>query len=243
MRRVLTLHGIHDGPDEPGYSAEMATKLLAFGGAFEGSQWTPKVTELHWATLAQELAGASGHVLGSVSDYAVDVALFGLRGARDQILNHVERQIIAAGPGCVLLAHSLGTLIAIRLLIKWLIAGKISARIPRDQWPIASLITIGSPLAARVPSKLASILHHHELALTAPKPPPQWVIMNGADRHDVVVTGTDIGVIPRLDEIEGYRHLGFVQLPELDTGGFFSSHTGYWVDPIVIAQLFSLMGS
>ncbi len=244
MRGQLTLHGVHDGPDEPGYISEMAAELLRFGQGFEGPGWSPQITELHWASLAQELAGASGELLGALSDYAADVAVYAMAGPRAQILRHVEAQILSAGPGCVLFAHSLGSVIAIDLVIQWLSEGKISDGVPRDQWPISSLMTIGSPLACAVPTdRLRAALHRDWAAPSVPEAPAHWVWINAADPHDIVVTGANFGWVPRLDEFEGYRHLGVTQLPDLDTGGFFDSHTGYWIDPVVIAQLFSLMGS
>jgi hypothetical protein len=200
----------------------------------------PDVHEVYWASMAQVCAGELGEALGSLSDYAADVAVYSHRASRAWIMDRVAAQVFAAGPGRVLLAHSLGSVIALDLVLLWLAQGRFTG--PRDTWPIAGLITIGSPLGCTSGlGGLDAALQRKRECLASPKPPKGWQWRNIADPQDIVVCGLYIGSTPSLSDHDGYRHLGVEQLPDVDTGGLCSSHTGYWTDPVVISAVYAMM--
>jgi hypothetical protein len=214
-------------------------KLAAWGQGFDAA-WEPDAVEVYWASMAQTLAAGFGRLLGVISDYAVDVAVYGRRDYRERIQAHVGAQITAAGAGRVLVAHSLGSVIALDLCMAWLCAGRF--RRPRAEWPVAGLVTLGSPLGLQGEvGPVDEWLNRGDAAALMPYGFPagfRWV--NFADRNDPVVTGTRLGEAPNFETIEGYQRLG-VEQRMIDCGGLLDSHTSYLEDPEVISTIHLMM--
>lgn len=258
MRGLLTLHGITNGGDDErrGYSQPLVNALTRWGRPLlDDATWTPDVTEILYASLLQRCARASGlsgrlpGVPAALEDYALDVVVYAGRGCRELVMTRVSAQIHSAGPGRVLLAHSLGSVVAIDLLMDWLRSGAISSAKPRHQWPIAGLVTIGSPLGIDVPfASGAGFLDRAAAAQGVPGAPPDFRWINIADPQDVVVTGARLGKTPDLSDTDyahgypGYACLGCEQWPDIDCGGYLDSHGGYWHHPTTAQACLTLMG-
>jgi len=227
-RGACFLHGISDGSDHDrhDWTAPCVAELTRWGRGFDEG-WSPDTREIYYASLMQDLAGPLGK-LGAVGDYASDLKTYSSPTNREKILDHIEAQILAAGRGRVLIAHSLGSVAAFDLCCAWLCAGEFQK--PREQWPCSSLVTLGSPLGLPpAPGPLDEWLNRGEAAALMPCAfPAEFRWLNFADKDDVVVTGAKLGVVPNFEDIEGYKYIapGLSQRPSVDTGGRFTSHVG-----------------
>lgn len=251
IHRALVIHGISEGGDEGrrGFSAPFGAALESWARGLYGDAWGVDLTEVIWAGLAQKLSpplDAIPDVGELVADYLVDVVTYARN--RREIMTHCEAQVFAAGPGMPLLAHSLGSVIAVDLVTKWVIEGRFDGR--PETWPIRGLVTIGSPLGIDVPlidalgftdraDLLAALGDDAEIAA-----PWRWI--NLTDPNDVVVQGELWDAVrsrpsPRLDALAGYKRLRVEHLPDIDTGGLISAHGGYWTHTAVAQAMLELL--
>jgi hypothetical protein len=245
MRDVLVLHGVSAGGDDAvtGHGARLEASMLRAGASMTSK--IPSVTEVRWASLAQRLtdetlrggairyaAGLAdgvisaaalaitvlGSAMGTVADYVADVLVYAEPASRAIILAHVGQQI-DEHPGCVLVAHSLGSVIALDLIVQRLRAGQTC--------PVAALVTVGSPLAIDVP--LIPGDAYQDRARHLPPGLPSWV--DYYDQDDPIVSGSIWSDAPA----QNLRRAGY-PCPSLrvDTGAFVGSHLGY-LDHLVIA--------
>lgn len=163
---VVVVHGIGYGTnqDRAGFSLELSSdvhesvRTVTRVGAFEkvlsaagdapgcGIWWAEglwetvndhvdKVTEV---TLKACIPGPPADWFGKVLDLLGDVPLYlGPHGAR---IRAVVRQVIQMFPGCIVVGHSLGSVIAADILSDARTADNFSSL------PVSGLITLGSPL-------------------------------------------------------------------------------------------------
>jgi hypothetical protein len=206
----------------------------------------PRVVEAGWAQVAQRhlsrdvieaatiaLAGlvggpvAAGAVallqrlglapLSVATDYAADVLLYERPEVRGEIVDAVVGVIEHEAP-CVLVAHSLGSVIAVDAL---------QAR-PDLARRVVGLVTLGSPLAVDVP--LVPGPSYRDRAgrqVGRGRLVAEW--LNIYDADDPIVDGTLWGAAPErpLGSLPGYREGGAVDVP-VDTGDRVGSHVSYW---------------
>jgi len=252
---IFTIHGVSTGglQENTGYSRKPAQALAVHAqglGAFDF-----RFTEGLWADLAERFAGQLSPVelkelglLGDLADYAIDVVTY--QGTcRDKILRRLRDRMERTGPGTVVLAHSLGTVITMDIVIQYLREGLIHPDRPRSTWPISSILTLGSPLGIDVP--YASGIGFMDrartlegLAFLAGRSDcfeGFWVNLH--DKDDPVTTGSLLGshsAAVRLADFEGYARLG-VYDREVNVGFHLLGHTQYWGSPIVAQYLFDMV--
>jgi len=252
-RKGIAIHGISEGGrvGRMGFSDEFCGALKSWAAPMmdDETPWDVEIDEVIWAGLAQKLApplSSLPDVAKMVVDYLVDVVTYARN--RREIMMHCEAQVLSLGPGRPMIAHSLGSVIAIDLVTKWLIEGRFAGA--PETWPIAGLVTIGSPLGIDVPlidalgfTDRADVLAAlpEELALERP-----WRWISITDPNDVVVQGELWDAVtgrrsPRLEAHEGYRRLGVDHLPDIDTGGIISAHGGYWTHASVAQAMLELL--
>lgn len=251
-RKGIAIHGISEGGrvGRVGFSDEFRGALKSWAAPMmdDETPWDVEIDEVIWAGLAQKLApplSSLPDVAEMVADYLVDVVTYARN--RREIMLHCEAQVLALGPGRPMLAHSLGSVIAIDLVTKWLIEGRFDGN--PERWPIRGLLTIGSPLGIDVPlldglgfTDRATVLAALPEEL-APERPWRWI--NLTDASDVVVQGELWDAVrsrptPRLDALAGYKRLRVEQL-DIDTGGLISAHGGYWTHTAVAQAMLELL--
>jgi len=257
MRRICCVHGISAGGREArrGFAAGFKRAAEAWSADVLGLEDPVDVREVIWAGLAQSLAVDVSWLprgLGVLYDYAIDVAIYAAH--REAIKRHVAEQLLAAGP-CVVLAHSLGSVVMLDLVTEWVESGAIAADVPRELWPVLGLVTIGSPLGGDVPFAAHLGFRDRDRTLAdlvvAGGVPSGFRWVNVADRDDPVVQCSLPRLVfnappPNLSDaarFPGFERLGVVQLPDIDTGGLFASHAGYWTHPTTVSAVVSMATS
>lgn len=234
---ICAIHGVTYGgvAENTNYANPLFTSLNREG-------CTASMHSLVWADLAMKLSGRIPDLgltfLNHSLDYIVDVLTYHGKGA-DEIQSKIRSQIEDKGPGVVVVAHSLGSVVIADCILRWIITGKISHLLPRSKWPVSKIISLGSPLGINVPGMaylgytdrakaFDKILKHH-------MPKGFWVSFS--DLNDPIVTGSILGLSRTwepLRRFKGYRKLG-VSDRKLETGYHIASHLNYWGDPDVIA--------
>jgi len=238
------LHGITNGGDESraGWLRELTATVTAWARHVLGDKrWGCVGRELLYASKLSQLAAdlpdavESMALVGDALDYAQDVFTYARH--REAILDHVEAQILAGPSGLPLVAHSLGSVVSVDLLTRWIRRGLFAGSNP-DRWPVRGLITIGSPLGIDVPlpgGGLGFTDRAETLEALAFDMPRRWRWFNLVDASDPVVQGDITGAVlsrepPNLEDFSGYARLGVDQLAPIECGGVLTAHGGYWGD-------------
>ena len=264
IRPVVVVPGISIGGNaaNAGYSAPLLKSLRALV-ADRRHTYNFKVVEAPWADEAQDFADldtlkAAESALAAAWGGPVAVGilkaleLFGLpTGASlvDLIADVIAysgdgcapiklavRRVIEAHPGCVLVGHSMGTVISIDVLTDMIAEGLFKG--PRETWPTSALETCGSPLGINVPvlSGIGYLDRARRLARLGTLP-PGFIWRDHVDRDDPVASGSIWNDVRHnnLEHFPGYKDLG-VNTLDVDTGGLCGSHNGYY-ENVQVAQV------
>ena len=247
---VVAVHGISPGSaDVAGYGAELAASMLRVGVK------RPRVIEAAWADLAGHVRGfaplarvVAGALRASVDAVTQVVAYDYVDSYRARIMRRVE-SVVDRHPGCVLLGHSLGSVVCLDLIIDWISTGKMDLRADRSSWPISGLVTMGSPLGIDVPllpghgfvdrserlERLSSVWRTTQTAA--------WSWVNLRDPDDPVTSGDVFGrpetSVP-LNAHAGYARLGVIDYV-VNTGVHLHAHTNYWSNDAVARAVAALV--
>ncbi len=256
MRGLTCVPGISCGGDEAqrGYAQPVVDGVGALGRVMLGPLYEVDVKAAYWATVAQALWGEQRlpSVLGVAEDYLADVWTYLTNPA--PIKARVRAELERCGRGRIVLAHSLGSVVCLDLLLDELERGLVGGPLagPMDEWLMAGLVTIGSPLGIKLGDALsiidgimpdvvaAAFTNRAARALTLPAPPASWQWSNLADPDDLVSGGltrrtTDLEALP------GFRRLRVEQRPDISTGGILSAHAGMWSDAVVHHECFDMI--
>ena len=142
----------------------------------------------------------------------------------------------------MVLAHSLGSVVAVDILIDLLSEGLISDRVPAHLWPIQGLLTCGSPLGIDIPL-FNQIGYRNRLSALAKLPPIpkafRWV--NLYDTNDPVVSGSALGIPGVATPLSNHPDLAsVVKDVEVDTGKHLLAHIAYFENFILHQHLYAL---
>lgn len=255
-RTIYTLHGVQAGGlVNAGYSKVPLRALKAFTADLGDHEFP--VVEGMYADLTDQFATQISPVdlktlgmVGQMADYAADVLTY--RGScRQKIMRRVREAILRAGPGVVVLAHSMGTVVIMDVILEFIFEGRIHPQRPPETWPLRHLLTLGSPLGIDVPGFASIGYRDRAEKLTRVKAlegasdafTDFWVNLHDAD--DPVTTGSltgDPSDVVLLSDFEGYARLG-VYDREVNVGFHLQGHTAYWASPITAQYLYSMVTS
>ena len=212
LREVVCIHGVSERRDATGFSSalrvevERQSRKHGFGSRL---RWT----EVVWSDLS-DLAARGGLV--NALDMALDVIRYDRDAALAQRIRETLRGALLARPGAVLVAHSLGSVVACDVLCK----GGVD---------VSSLVTLGSPLGLAG----AGVDYRSRAPLAASR----LVGLDWLDVYsskDVVHTGA-LGSLGAVTGALGLDGAGYpCESREIDLGANpIQAHTGYWRQPLV----------
>lgn len=237
---VVAIHGVSRG-DSSGFSVPLQKEVLFFANGMTpiDLDWR----EVVWSDLAKDEALHRLGDLGAVLfDYSADVLSYADEFFRRKVITRLDAQIRAHQEPVLLVAHSLGSVVAIDYLTALLQQGAFNK--PPQCWPVHALLTIGSPLGIDVPlaGVKAGFLDRNEALLDLEGLPGfRWT--NIFDRDDPVVTGSIFDKPygePHLSAFEGYQKLNVLDF-EVDAGICVVGHIGYWRHSVVAQHLYDLL--
>lgn len=249
VRPVVCLHGIRpdDDTEVAGFSRplrDLVTQHAEARGVSLGLDWR----EIVWADILDSHHNAALKkipalpILDDVFDLVLDALAYSGR-AVEEITRHVDRRLRAVrdetGRPPLLVAHSMGSIVSLDLLIRWQLAGRFNG--PRETWPVAGLITLGSPAGIEMPifHEIGYLNRAHVLATHRAVPGFRWIDIYDGD--DPVATGSALGRLGSkrepLHEVRGYdRHCAGSF--ETDSGWHFGAHVAYWSDPLTASIVY-----
>lgn len=250
MLGLTCVHGISAGGDaaRAGYEDPVRAGVQVLGRHLFGADFTPDVQAVAWASAAQANAPPSLldglPFVGWFKDYLDDVITYlaNPEPIRSRVRSELAR---CGGPGRVVLAHSLGTVILFDLVLEAL---------DKDApLPCSGLVTIGSPLGVELdlvledlgdklpPEVLQAFTDRSERARWVQPPPAGWSWVNLVDPDDVVTTGIKLFNPPDLGDFAGYSRMGVEHRPDIQTGNLLSAHGGYWDSEVVHHECLELI--
>lgn len=214
MRPVVCIHGVSEKADARGFSQELRNEVRRQCAQLRIA--APRWSEVVWSDLSDLPGGMSSAPL----DMLADVLLYERDQRRGDRIRARLTHALQSSPGCVLVAHSLGSVIALDTLAQ-------TARLD-----VRSLITMGSPLAINAPA-----LDFTTRAASAAHIGVDW--LDVWSDSDPVHTGAIAG----LQIVQGAHGLASAGYPcesrRVDLGPGPESHCRYWSSPQVAAWVLS----
>jgi len=243
-RDIVFIHGIQIGDDEAlgDYSKRVKTSLESRDNVAVN---TARCISTYWASVAEEhtekweeraksavelftgpLGVLAGPAVKALIDLVGDVFIYRLGTAATEIRKAVRDQLKEAS-NPIVVAHSLGSVIAYDLLEEDINAGKYSG--PKDKWPFRGMVTFGSPLNLS--------LFYEQRRKRFSKEFSDWFDWyNLSDKNDPVVTGNVFGIADSPMLFERYEnHATQLNIRDrfANSGFHVSAHTSYWQHPTV----------
>lgn len=243
--KLVIVHGVQTGNNEDAIKGpkQMARALkryvgdqLEFKAAFPAYEDLNDEAQEKFRTVGKLLMKAlkvpATRVLDTFVDLVADVFVYRNDDAGDAIRAQV-RQTIQANPGCVLAGHSLGSVVCFDIVMDMMQEGLFDNK-DRDNWPVKSLVTFGSPLALDMFKNYRELIPHNGIQ------PFHWYTY--ADRNDPVVSGSIFG---KPFEQNRLMRDAYVDLTDqfrihdrqLETGFHLLSHINYWQQKHLIMRL------
>ncbi len=185
--------------------------------------------------------------LADVADMIADVFIYdGARvpPIRDHVRATVEAAAKASGRGVVLHGNSLGSVVAMDVLLAMIGDGAIGPSVPVDQWPVRALLTTGSPLGLDLSPLVAGFTDRApQLSHALAGPLGSFTWDNVYDQNDPVVSGSIFGNALGGANLVQYPGYGLLSVSEttIQAGQHLVSHVGYWKAPLVAQTLFKLV--
>ena len=212
LREIICIHGVSERRDATGFSSALRVEVERQArkhGLGSRARWT----EVVWSDLS-DLAASGG--LANALDMAMDVVRYERDAALRQSVGETLRGSLLARPGSVLVAHSLGSVVALDVLL----GGGVE---------VSSLITLGSPLG--ISGAGIDFLERAPRASSA---------LEGIDWLDIYSPQDPVhtGALGSLQAVVGARGLEGSGYPcrsvSIDLGANpIQAHTGYWRQPLV----------
>ena len=201
-------------PNDSGQLEFVPRTKPAHGIAWEEALWesdNEAIDQTIGLLITAELPGLST-ILSPVLDVLVDVPAYRVPSQGRKIRSTV-RKVIKAHPDCVVIAHSLGSVITVDLLRE--------AQLQDDfgSLPVSGLITVGSPLSWLKPRQ----------ALDENGFPFKWLNYYYPQDPINLMRGLPRKVAPGVKN----RKLGAHE-------GFLVSHTAYWTSSVVASAAYRL---
>jgi hypothetical protein len=184
--------------------------------------------------------------LSELADLVADVFIYDGPTRTRRIKDVVRQQLLAAHAkskrGVILYGNSLGSVVALDILMDLIAEGRIGAAVPKKDWPVRGLFTTGSPLGIDVPLISGFVDRAARLAKLLPQPLKSFPWLHLYDASDPVASGNILGIAndpSRLARITGYGKLRLTDLSP-NSGFHLQAHTGYWDHPMIAQQLLAM---
>jgi hypothetical protein len=242
---LVIVHGVQTGDDEDAIAGpkkmdsalrNLVSDRFEFSSDFpayeqlndDSLEKLQKISKLILTALESPVSGVFGQLVDLVGDVFVYIDDAGGAAIRDHV-----RKVVEKNPGCVLAGHSLGSVVCFDIVAELMNEGLFADK-PREDWPVKSLITFGSPLALDMFSDNRQLVQHdgHEAF--------QWY--NYVDRHDPIVSGNIFGSAFKENRLmrSAYNATGnqyHVHDRQIETGFHLLAHTHYWKNKYIINRL------
>lgn len=250
VAKLVIVHGVQTGSNEDAVKGpkQMARALQHFvGDRLQFETAFPAYENLNdealdsFRTIGKLIMKALKSPMSSVLDTLVDLVgdVFVYRnGNAGEAIRAQVRQTIQANPGCVLVGHSLGSVVCFDILMDMMQEENFKEK-ERDNWPVQSLITFGSPLALDMFKNYRDLIPHDGIQ------PFHWY--SYADRNDPVVSGRIFGKAfeqnrlmrdTYLDPGDQFR----IHDRQVETGFHLLAHINYWQQKYIIMRLAQQLG-
>ena len=171
-------------------------------------------------------------VVDKLIDIVGDVYGYEKTGVGEKIRDFVRAEI-EKHPNCILLGHSLGSVVSFDILMDMFGEGLFKGK-KITEWPVRSFITFGSPLALDMFSKKRQLLNHEGNETF------YW--FNYSDRNDPVISGNIFGNEFKSNNMlrDAYQDPSgntLIEDYQVETGFHLLSHVNYWDQDQIIAQI------
>jgi len=243
--RMAFVHGVQTGSDDdatkgPRKMAEALARYVYNRSTFNAV--FPAYEDINDETLdtvrsiskliMKALKSPVPRVFDSLVDLVGDVFIYRNDEKGRVIRDHV-RNIIENNPSCILVGHSLGSVVCFDILMEMFSEGLFHNR-DKDQWPVRSFISFGSPLA------LAMFKSDRELIPHGGNAPFHWY--NYSDRNDPVISGRIFGSSFEQNNLMRDTYLSADDSTRIhdrvvETGFHLLAHVNYWQQKHIIMRL------
>lgn len=252
---LAVLHGVSEGFDEN--AAHFARPLLANLKRLAQAHRRPIYPPHHpvlWASLAAAipLEGVDAlqfstllhNAQGSWRNYVRDVVIYTgpsgwqIRGRVQRLLHELTAKL---GEAPVLYAHSLGSVIAMDLLLDALEQG--------HALPFCRVVSVGSPLGVEIPflaqrGFLDRAARWEKLRAAGAQVPSDFCWINCYDKDDPIATGavTGASLAPFAGRLQSLGYAGIVTRDvAVDAGVHLRGHVSYHQDAVVAQTVAALL--
>ncbi len=243
--KLVIVHGVQTGDNEDAVKGpkQMNKALeryiagrLDYSAAFPAYEEMNDEAQKKFRTISKLILKALKSPVGPVFDKLVDLVgdVFVYRDDDngDEIRAQV-RKTIEANRGCVLVGHSLGSVVCFDIVMEMMQAGQFDKK-TRAQWPVKSLITFGSPLALDMFKNSRDLVRH------GGKGPFHWY--NYSDRNDPIISGNVFGSafeqnrLMRDTYVDAYEQFR-IHDRQVETGFHLLAHINYWQQKHIIMRI------
>lgn len=243
--KLVIVHGVQTGDDEDSIKGpkKMSSALKGFvdgGLAFstdypayeklndEAQEKFRTISKLILRALKTPVSG----VFDSLVDLVGDVFVYLDNEDGQEIRKHV-RATIENNPNCVLVGHSLGSVVCFDIIMELANEGFFTDK-PIDEWPVKSLITFGSPLNLSLFGENRQLLPHGGNGVF------QWY--NYSDRNDPVISGNIFGKAFQENRLmresyETFPDQYHIHDRQVETGFHVLAHINYWKNKYIVRRL------
>lgn len=219
MRPVVCIHGVSEKKNARGFSGALHAEVTRQCQQLQLE--APAWAEVVWS----DLMDIPGDAVTAPLDMLADVAAYEHSARKRRAIHKRLTSALAAAPGCILVAHSLGSVVALDV-----VALTLSNPLPH------ALVTMGSPLGIDSPALSFRWRAQWSSILSG-----RWLdVWSDADP---IVTGRLCGV-PIVQGCDGLQSAGYpCHSRQVDIGQTPAAHTAYWDSPQVAAWILELASS
>lgn len=243
--KLVIVHGVQTGSDEDAVKGpkQMANAIERYiDGRVEFTSSFPAYEELNDEAQAvfrkisdliiKGLKSPVGKVFDSLVDLVGDVFVY-----RDEAggaaIRALVRQTIDQNPNCVLVGHSLGSVVCFDILLEMMQQGLFKNK-NRSEWPVKSLVTFGSPLALGMFKSDRALIAH------GGTDPIHWY--NYSDRNDPVISGRVFGSSFEQNNMMRDTYVDpngqfRIHDRQVETGFHLLAHINYWKQKNIIMRI------
>lgn len=243
--KLVIVHGVQTGNNDEAIKGpqKMSQALeryvngsTEFTSAFPAYEDINDDTQATFRTISELILKALKNPVTRVFDTLVDlvgdVFVYRNDSGGESIRSHV-RNIIENNPNCILVGHSLGSVVCFDILTEMMKEGQFRD-LERKGWPIKSMITFGSPLA------LDLFKNDRELENHGGSDPFHWY--NYSDRNDPVISGRIFGSSFEQNNLLRDTYVASddsfrIHDRQVETGFHLLAHINYWQQKHIIMRL------
>ena len=243
--KLVIVHGVQKGDDlsavkGPQQTADALREYIAgradFEAAFPAYEHLNEEAQSSLRTINKlvlsRLSAPVAKIFDALIDIVGDVFVY-KNGRRAKEIRALVRKEIDDKPNCVLIGHSLGSVVCFDILMEMMNEDAFKDE-DKNEWPIRSLITFGSPLALKMFKNQRELIPHGSQTSF------HWY--NYSDRNDPVVSGNIFGNIFQQNNLMRDTYLdpnGKMRIHDrqVETGFHLLSHINYWRQQHIIMRI------